>query len=132
MTARVMIPRIRNGKILEPVRDDAKERARLLGLYAVVIAEATNYVVHFNLGKEFNGDPELARNLEARVYRRIMLDTMHENMQVLMDNDYETFKLFIKAYQAQYEAERDALSVFKSFLRNEEPLTGKAVFNGGK
>lgn len=128
----MIVPRIRNGEILEPLLDDGKERARLLSVFSIVVAEATNYSVHFNLSIEFDGDPELARNLDARVYRQMLLDCMKEAMQVLLDNDYGTFTLFIDGYHAQYAAEKDALSVFSSFLREDIKLTGKAVFRGGK
>lgn len=117
---RVVIPRIRNGEILtQPTGTDQGERARLLGIFAIVIAEVKNHTVHFNLNRDYIGEPGSYAELDSKVTKITMLDCLLEVMQILMDNKYDVFLLILDGFETQNDVERDALGLFSSFIRYE-------------
>lgn len=115
---RVKIPRIRNGDLIATKSADAdEERARLLGILAIMIAETTNGISFH----EARVEPEyMEMALVAKEARQNFVQQLKEAMAFLMYNDLESFLAILEGIQAQAEAESAALSVFSNFIRTIE------------
>lgn len=117
---RVTIPRVRNGDLVTQKSDSiGKERARLLGIFAIVIAETTNQHIHYNLNRDYSNSEEFYVVVDAWASRYWMLLKLKEVMQLLMDNDLDIFLLILDGIETQNEAEANALSLFRSFVDSE-------------
>ena len=118
----VKIPRIRNGDIISVRCEDVDcERARLLGIMALAIAAVTNSVMSYSMQDRIgNGLREelgmLPSNETSIVVPEDMLDRLKHIMQVLLDNDLDTFVAILDALKASNSSEEMAESLFKSFI----------------
>lgn len=121
---RVVIPRVRNGEIL--VGNGEDDRARLLGILAIMIAEVNNPVVH-NLVRleaqrqaiyeEHGVDPFKYTDTNDLVkVDDSLLDALLEAMTLLMENTVEVAMLIIGGRADQSDADKEVLSIFANFV----------------
>lgn len=123
-SVKVMMPRIRNGDILTArCKDVDCERARLLGIMALAIAEAYNpyrayseqyRVDHYVEGRNIPPNPIGIGAVAERIVDRLELI-----MQILMDNDLDTFVAILETLEVSNSSEAIATDLFKSFINYE-------------
>lgn len=117
---RVRVPRVRNGDLIAASSADGdEERARLLGILAIMIAEATNPQLNLYEAKHLNDNPDLTYpeiTAMAEEGRQKFLDDLKEAMTFLMYNTLEAFIAILEGIQEQSEEDSKALRIFSSFV----------------
>ena len=111
---RVIIPRHRNGDLIySRVGSVDEERARLLGIAAVMIAELKN--THMFMTSRVDVADGYA-GIEARYSLDLIIEKVEEAMQVLMDHGLDAFEAILDGLMQQSEAEQIASRLFAQFV----------------
>jgi len=121
---KVNIPRVRNGDIITVRCEDTDcERARLLGIMAIAIAEAYNPFRSYS--EQYREDNYLVKRnippnpMGIRAVSDKIVDRLELIMQILMNNNLDTFVAILNALEVSNSSEAIATDLFKSFINYE-------------
>ena len=117
----VKIPRIRNGDILTVRCEDVDcERARLLGIMSLAIAEAHNpfrsYSEQYRADNYFTDRNIPPNPMGIGAVSDKIVDRLKLIMQILLDNDLDTFVAILETLEVSNSSEVIATDLFKSFI----------------